>query len=167
MTWQLAVPRARVMRLLRVAVRMEAISGPIGWRIGAFCRYRLARTWGIFIHPSAIVGRVHFAHPTSIVIGEGVVLEDGVTIYQNTTFGARSVKEPGYPTVRRGATVYAGASIVGKVTIGRNAVVGAHSVVARDVPAGSTVVGAPARVVTTADHPPERNATGFGQGDAP
>ncbi|MBK7324211.1 MAG: hypothetical protein IPI82_17715 [Candidatus Microthrix sp.] len=95
-----------------------------------------------------------------------MVLEDGVTIYQNTTFGARNMEEPGYPTVCRGATVYAGASIVGKVTVGRNAVVGAHSVVAMDVPAGSTVVGAPARIVTSASHPPARNATGYVQDKA-
>ncbi len=166
MTLQLAVPRVRVIRLLRTAVWVEAFRGPVGWRIGAFCRYRLARTWGVFIHPSATVGQVTFAHPTSIVIGEGVVLEDGVTIYQNTTFGARNMEEPGYPTVRQGATIYAGASIVGKVTIGRNAVVGAHSIVAMDVPAGSTVVGAPAHIVRTASHPPARNATGFGRNDA-
>ena len=155
MTWQLAVPRARVMWLLRVAVRVEAFRGPIGWRIGAFCR-----AWGVFIHPSATVGRVHFAHPTSIVIGQGVILEDGVTIYQNTTFGALSVGQYGYPIVRQGATVYAGASIVGKVAIGNNAVVGAHSVVTKDVPAGSTVVGAPAHIVTKASQPPPRDVTG-------
>ena len=147
MTWQLAVPRARVMWLLRVAVRVEAFRGPIGWRIGAFCRYRLARAWGVFIHPSATVGRVHFAHPTSIVIGQGVILEDGVTIYQNTTFGALSVGQYGYPIVRQGA-------------ICNNAVVGAHSGVTKDVPAGSTVVGAPAHIVTKASQPPPRDVTG-------
>ena len=141
----LIVPGWRVLRLLRLAERAERSRFSLGRPLGSYLRYRLAKTWGVFVHPSATVGEVLFAHPASVVIGAGVVLEDDVIVYQNTTFGALHVGATGYPMVGRGATVYAGASIIGPVVVGRDAVVGAHSLVLDSVPEGATVAGTPAR----------------------
>lgn len=99
------------------------------------------------MHPSAKVGNVHFAHPTSVVIGAGVVIEDDVMIWQNVTLGAIDVGSGGYPVVRRGAKLFASSTALGRIEIGADAVIGAHSLVLDDVPAGATAVGQPARII--------------------
>lgn len=141
------IPSDSVGRSIRLAVKLERY-GQIGRRLGHLVRYRLARSWGIFVHPSAQVGAVRFAHPTSVVIGAGVVIEDDVLIWQNVTLGALELGGTGYPVIRKGARLYAGASVLGPVEIGERATVGAHSLVLQSIPPGSTAVGAPARVIS-------------------
>lgn len=141
-------PRDRVLRSIHRAQRLEAAGRRWGTWAGIFIRYRLARTWGVYVHSNATVGEVWFAHPTSVVIGAGVVIEDGVTIYQNVTLGAET-QNGSYPVVRTRSTLFAGATVIGGVTIGPDAIVGAHSVVLGDVAPGTTVVGAPARAIGT------------------
>lgn len=107
--------------------------------------------FGVFVSPKMhIPSSTHFPHPTSIVIGEGVRLGEGVTIYQNVTLGGSRLGDwqaGRYPTIEAGVTIFAGAVIVGKITIGQGSTIGANSVVTRDVPPGTTAVGAPARIV--------------------
>jgi len=90
-------------------------------------------------------------HPIGIVIGEGAVIGKDVTIYQNVTLGRSNNNVSAYPSIGDNATLYSGATILGDVTVGEWAVVGANSTVLLDVPARATVVGSPARVIAIAD----------------
>src|SRR5262245_22478765 len=101
------------------------------------------------IHPAVPIGRgVMLDHATGIVIGETAVVEDGVSILHGVTLGATG-KQRGdrHPKVRCGATLGAGATILGNIEIGRMSSVGAGSVVLAPVPAHCTVAGVPAKVV--------------------
>lgn len=87
-------------------------------------------------------------HTVGIVIGP-CVIGDNVTIYQNVTIGKRGI---GYgevsPVIGDGVTIYAGAVVTGPIRIGNNAIIGANSVVLKDVPDGVVVAGVPAKVVS-------------------
>lgn len=103
----------------------------------------------IDIHPAATIGRrVFIDHGTGVVIGETAVIEDDVIIYQGVTLGGVSLV-PGkrHPTIKRGAVIGAGAKVLGNITIGAEAKVGANSVVVKEVPDGTTAVGIPAHVI--------------------
>ncbi|MCZ7637787.1 MAG: hypothetical protein M5U12_18160 [Verrucomicrobia bacterium] len=102
------------------------------------------------ISPHALVGlRVRFPHPTGIVIGEGVVIEDEAWVFQQVTLGShgRSAERKEYPVVGRGARLYAGVRVIGGVRVGEMATVGANAVVLDSIPDGATAVGVPARVL--------------------
>ena len=104
---------------------------------------------GIEIHPGATIGkRLFIDHGMGVVIGETCEIGDNVTIYQGVTLGGTG-KEKGkrHPTVKDNALIATGAKVLGSITIGENAKVGAGSVVLQDVPANSTVVGIPGRIV--------------------
>ena len=110
---------------------------------------RTARKTGIEIHPGATIGKGLFIdHGTGVVIGETAVLGDNVTLYQGVTLGGTG-KEQGkrHPTLEDNVMVSAGAKILGSFTIGENSKIGAGSVVLGPVPANSTVVGIPGRIV--------------------
>ena len=104
---------------------------------------------GIEIHPGATIGRRFFMdHGMGVVIGETTVIGDDVTIYQGVTLGGTGKdKEKRHPTLENGVFVGAGANILGNITIGQNSRVGAGSVVLRDVPEHSTIVGVPGHLV--------------------
>jgi serine O-acetyltransferase len=109
---------------------------------------------GIEIHPGARIGRRLFIdHGMGVVIGETAIVGDDVTIYQGVTLGGTG-KEKGkrHPTLRNGVFVGNNANILGNITIGENSRVGAGSVVLRDVPPNSTVVGVPAHLVYSEGH---------------
>jgi serine O-acetyltransferase len=101
----------------------------------------------VSIHPSASIGRsVFLDHATGIVIGSFVSIGDEVTIMQNVTVG-RTVEAPNRaPTVGRSVLLSAGATVLGDISIGDFARIGAGSVVTQDVPSGCTAVGVPARL---------------------
>lgn len=110
---------------------------------------RSARKTGIEIHPGAEIGKGFFIdHGHGVVIGETTIIGDNVTLYQGVTLGGTG-KEKGkrHPTLMDGVMVSAGAKVLGNILIGENAKIGAGSVVLSDVPAGSTVVGIPGRIV--------------------
>ncbi len=100
---------------------------------------------GIEIHPAAQIGRRLFIdHGLGVVIGETAVVGDDITLYQGVTLGGTG-KERGkrHPTLLNNVVVGDGAKILGNITVGRNCRIGAGSVVLRDVPDDSTVVGVP------------------------
>lgn len=103
----------------------------------------------IDIHPGATIGhRVFIDHGTGVVIGETSIIGDDVLIYQGVTLGGVSLKVgKRHPTLEKGVVVGAGAKILGNITIGEYSKIGANSVVVKKVPAHSTAVGIPARVV--------------------
>lgn len=103
----------------------------------------------IDIHPGATIGRHFFIDHGFVVIGETAEIGDGVTIYQNVTLGGTSpdngIAGKRHPTISDGAIIGSGAQVLGPITIGVRARVGANAVVTRGVPEGTTVVGIPAR----------------------
>ncbi|GGL63420.1 serine O-acetyltransferase [Sporolactobacillus putidus] len=104
---------------------------------------------GIEIHPGAKIGRRFFMdHGMGIVIGETCEIGNDVTLFQGVTLGGTG-KEKGkrHPTVGNDVLISTGARVLGSITIGDHSKIGAGSVVLHDVPADSTVVGIPGRVV--------------------
>jgi serine O-acetyltransferase len=111
---------------------------------------------GIEIHPGACIGRRLFIdHGMGIVIGETAEIGDDVTLYHDVTLGgvspsvnsAAQVGHKRHPTVGNGAIIGAGAQVLGPITIGADARVGANAVVVQDVAAGVAVVGIPAKAI--------------------
>ena len=106
---------------------------------------------GIEIHPSAVIGTGFFIdHGMGVVIGETAEIGDFVTLFQGVTLGGTG-KERGkrHPTVGNHVVVGAGAKILGGIKIGDNVKIGANSVVLKNVPPNSTVIGVPARIIKT------------------
>ncbi len=101
----------------------------------------------VSIHPTAAIGSaVYLDHATGIVIGANVVIGDAVTILQNVSIGRSGELPVRSPRIGRGVYIGAGASILGDISIGDFARIGAGTVVTSDVPAGCTAVGNPARL---------------------
>ncbi|MBI4987522.1 MAG: serine O-acetyltransferase [Rhodocyclales bacterium] len=104
---------------------------------------------GIEIHPGATIGRRFFIdHGMGVVIGETAVIGDDCTLYHGVTLGGTSwSKGKRHPTLERGVVIGAGAKVLGPITLGEEARIGSNAVVVRDVPAGATAVGIPARII--------------------
>lgn len=118
-------------------------------RLAFYVSYRVKLRTGIDIHPAAEIGnRIFIDHGVGLVIGETAVVGDDCVLYQGVTLGGTG-KDSGkrHPTLEKGVMVSAGASILGPVTIGEHSKIGAGSVVLKDIPPHSTVVGVPGRVV--------------------
>ncbi|MEW5729632.1 MAG: serine O-acetyltransferase [Pseudomonadota bacterium] len=119
---------------------------------------------GIEIHPGATVGRRFFIdHGTGVVIGETAVVGDDVTLYHGVTLGGTSLhKGKRHPTLEDGVIVGSGAQVLGPITVGKGARIGANAVVLTDVPAGVTMVGIPARMVMRRPKPAEAEFCAYG-----
>jgi serine O-acetyltransferase len=112
---------------------------------------------GVEIHPAASIGREFFIdHGSGVVIGETAEIGDRVTLYQGVTLGGTGfARGKRHPTLEDDVTVGSGAKLLGPVTIGRNAKVGANTVVIEDVPPQTTVVGNPGHPVRVEGKPVE------------
>jgi len=119
---------------------------------------------GVDIHPGATIGkRLVIDHAIGVVIGETAEIHDNVTLYHNVTLGGiapaveseAQVNVKRHPTLLEGSIVGSGAQVLGPVTVGRNARVGANAVVVKDVPEGCTVVGIPAKPVPSSTCSPD------------
>ena len=112
---------------------------------------------GVEIHPAAKIGTDFFIdHGSGVVIGETAEIGDRVTLYQGVTLGGTGfARGKRHPTLDDDVTVGSGAKLLGPVTVGRNAKVGANTVVIEDVPAQTTVVGNPGHPVRVEGHPVE------------
>ena len=105
---------------------------------------------GIEIHPGAKIGRrVFLDHGLGIVIGETTEIGDDCTIYQGVTLGGTSLYKgvKRHPTLGKGVVISAGAKVLGGFTVGDGARVGSNAVVLKEIPAGATAVGIPARIL--------------------
>ena len=124
------------------------------WKLTARVLSQVTRFWtGVEIHPGAVLGkRLMIDHGMGVVIGETAVVGNDVTLYQGVTLGGTgsandNARRKRHPTLSDGVFVGNNANILGDITIGENSRVGAGSVVLRDVPPNSTVVGVPAHIV--------------------
>ena len=106
---------------------------------------------GIEIHPQAKIGKNLFIdHGMGVVIGQTATIGDNVTIYHGVTLGGKGRDAAGskrHPDIGNNVVIGAGAQVLGNITVGDNAAVGANSVVTSPVPPNVTVTGAPARIV--------------------
>jgi len=104
---------------------------------------------GVEIHPGARIGRRFFLdHGMGVVIGETAEIGDDVLMYQGVVLGGTSLeKKKRHPTIENSVVIGAAAILLGPITLGEGARVGANSVVVKSVPPGATVVGVPGRVV--------------------
>lgn len=131
-------------------------AGVIGALVSRWSRLALERSHGVFVSPNAMVSStVKFPHPVGIVIGDGVVVEDDVVIFQHVTLGGAKIGDGavnGYPSIGAGTVIYSGAQVLGPVVVGKGCVIGAGSIVLNSVLDGSTVVGTPGRVVRQMKH---------------
>jgi len=120
------------------------------WRLLARLISHMARmVSGIEIHPGATIGKHFFIdHGTGVVIGETATIGDRVTMYHGVTLGGTST-QPGvrHPQLGNDIVIGSGAQLLGPINIGDGAQIGSNAVVVKDVEAGSTMVGVPARCV--------------------
>ena len=104
---------------------------------------------GIEIHPAVKIGKnIFIDHGMGIVIGETTIIGDNVSIYQGVTLGGTKwEKKKRHPTINDNVIIGAGAKVLGPISVGKNSKIGANSVVTRNVPSNTTVIGIPARVI--------------------
>ena len=128
-----------------------------GWHFGARVVSQSTRFWtGIEIHPGATIGRRLFIdHGMGVVIGETAIVGDDVFIFHGVTLGGTSLKAvKRHPTIGDRVVIGAGAKVLGDIEIGSDSVIGANAVVLKSAPAGSRLVGIPARAVPRAGDSP-------------
>ncbi len=134
------------------------------YRIGTYCSKRrffllrhIARVYKYNMvvkrncdisYRSSIGKRLVLPHPIGVVIGDGVIVKDDVTIFQQVTLGSHGKKGQGlsYPVIESNVKIYAGAKIIGGVVIGENSIVGANTLVNKDVPPNCVAYGIPCKI---------------------
>ena len=138
----------------RVAHGLHGIGVPLAPRTLSI----LSRAWtGVEIHPAAQIGQGFFIdHAAGVVIGETAQIGDDVTLYQGVTLGGTGFQTgKRHPTLQDNVTVGAGAKLLGAITVGHGAKIGANTVVINDVPPNTTVVGNPGHPVRVEGKRPE------------
>jgi serine O-acetyltransferase len=141
----------------RIAHALHELGSPLVARLASDIAHS---STGIDIHPAADIGSHFFIdHGTGVVIGETTVIGQRVRLYQAVTLGAKRFTEgengvlvkgePRHPIVEDDVVIYAGATILGRITIGRGSVIGGNVWLTQSVPAGSHVMQAQMRTSTT------------------
>ncbi|MBS0352324.1 MAG: hypothetical protein JSR83_00240 [Proteobacteria bacterium] len=136
------------------AVVKYRLSSYFFWK-GGFFRLLSKMLWkniikrhSCYLSPRSHIGKgLCLPHAIGIVVGDGVEIGQGVTIFQNVTLGLGGGSDTSYPVVGDGVVIYAGACVVGDVSVGSHSRVGANAVVVRSVADGDTVGGVPARTL--------------------
>jgi serine O-acetyltransferase len=128
------------------------------WFLGRFTSHLARFLTGVEIHPGATIGKGFFIdHGMGVVIGETAEIGENVTLYHGVTLGGVSwEKVKRHPTLMDNVVIGSGAKILGPFTVGKDSKVGSNSVVVKEVPPNSTVVGIPGRVVMATEKPQER-----------
>lgn len=120
-------------------------------KLGDFFHYLIESKYNLVISKKAILGNnVQLVHPIGVVIGAHVIIGDNVKIFQNVTIGGGRLGDADskrMPRIGEGSTIFAGAVIVGDISIGSNCIIGANSVVNSDIPDNCVAVGVPAKVI--------------------
>ena len=112
-----------------------------------FFQNRASEVFGVDIHPAAeIKGGIMIDHATGVVIGETSKIDENVSIYQGVTLGGKGFEiGDRHPKIKSGVSIFASSTVLGNITIGKNAKVAAGSLVLKDVEAETTVAGIPAK----------------------
>jgi serine O-acetyltransferase len=136
------------------AIWMHRVANKI-WKLGFRIPARMLSNWakfltGIEIHPGATIGRRFVIdHGMGVVIGETSIIGDDVLIYHGVTLGGKENSAVDrHPIIGSHVVIGAGAKIIGRITISDNCYIGANTVVTKNVPPGSTVVGETGRVLS-------------------
>jgi len=146
----LTYPGLHAVWLYRLAHRVHAADHSLAARVLSHLARLLT---GVEIHPGAEIGRRLFVdHGMGVVVGETAEIGDDVLLYHGVTLGGDSMRrEKRHPTLEDDVSVGANATLIGDITVGEGASVGAGAVVAADVPPETTVAGVPARPVDRSD----------------
>ena len=146
----LTYPGVHALVAHRIAHRIDAAGFPLAARLVANTARMVT---GVDIHPRARIGHFLFIdHGMGVVIGETAEIGDRCHILQGVTLGGTSTRhEKRHPTLEDDVLVGAGAKVIGAVTIGAGAKIGAGSVVVSSVPPGATVVGVPGHIIAYAN----------------
>lgn len=111
--------------------------------------YKRLEKYGVYISYGAKINKsIRFPHPVGIVIGDGVVTGDGLIVYQNVTIGGDKVgaqSHKDYPRIGNDVVIYSGATVVGGISVGSGSIIGANSVVIKDVAPNTLNVGVPSK----------------------
>lgn len=120
-------------------------------KLGSLFHYLLESRYNLVLSRKASLGNnLQLVHPIGVVIGAYVIIEDNVKIFQNVTLGGGKLGDADakrMPKIGENTTIFAGAVIVGNVSIGKSCTIGANSVVTSDIPDNCVAVGAPARII--------------------
>lgn len=121
--------------------------------LNVFIKYLCQILYSSEISPNSEIGKnLMLPHPLGIIIGDNVVIKDNVTIFQQVTLGAKGSNEnKEYPVIEDNVKIFIKASIIGKVLIGENSIIGAHSLVNKDTEKNSINAGIPAKKVASVE----------------
>jgi len=142
-------PSFRLVLNYRIGRYLTVNSNSFCRKLAFWYRYKQVTKRNCQISYKAVIGRnIRFPHPIGIVIGDGVEIHDDVLIWQNVTLGSHGKKKFGsaYPIIGGKVRIYEGATIIGGVVVGEDAIIAAKALVNIDVPSNTIAIGIPAQI---------------------